>query len=272
MSTVDANDRVPPLKALVVEAFNKARVDGKPGWDRMTLGVLKNRILQITSGTFDERNYGGRRFIELIRGLSDLVAVDETSVPPTVEFLEKPIPEAHRDRLRRDLWQAVMDYSSGTQYVWDPSGEARPRNPDDPADLPTIPTMSAEEMAALRSAFADRVLANPVNAAVADRVREWAERGYRTAYLPQHLRSAWNEELTHAAVTRVRAWFQSRRIAEPAALVIGEDVTEAAGTAPESADALRSFILRAVEAMTPAELRRLELPAGAALRAQRKRG
>lgn len=271
MSRVEATDRVPPLKALVVEAFNKARSDGKRDWDRMTLAVLKNRILQITNGKFNERDYGGRRFIELIKALSDLVAVDETTVPPTVELLEKPVPEARHDRLRRDLWQAVMDYSSGTQYVWDPSGEARPRNPDDPEDLPSLPTMSAEEMTALRSAFVDRVLANPANAAVAERVREWVEKAYRTAYLPQHLRSAWNQELTRAAVTRVREWFRHRHIAEPAALVV-EETTEAAGLAPETADALRSFILRAVEAMTPAELRRLELPASAALRAQRKRG
>lgn len=271
MSKAEAEDRLGSVRALVIEAFTQARNDGKPDWDQMTAGVLKNRILQITGGKFKERDYGARRFIELIKSLPELVSVDETTLPPAVRLLEKPAPQAQHERLRRDLWQAVMDYSSDTQYVWDPSGEARPRSTEDPEELPSLPTISAEEMATLRKKFADQVLANPANLAVADRVREWAEKGYRTAYLPQHLRSAWNQELTSEAVARVRKWFQDRHIDEPVALLL-EPPREAPEPQTESTDALRSFILRAVESMTPAELKRVELPASAALRAQRKRG
>ncbi len=270
MSSTEASDRLRPLRALILEAFTQARSDDRADWDRMTIAVLKNRILQITDRKFKEQDYGARRFIDLIKSLSDLVSIDETPVPPIVELLNKPAPSAKQGRLRRDLWQAVMDYSSGTQYVWDPSGEARPRTPDDPEDLPSIPTISAEEMTDLRREFANDVLANPANEAVADRVREWAEKGYKTGYLPQHLRGAWNQRVTDAALTRVRNWFRDLNMAEPDTLVL-EPSHEAGESPTESTEALRSFILRAVEAMTAGELRRVELPASAAMRAHRKR-
>jgi len=270
VSSSEVGDRLRLLKALVLEAFTQARNDGKPDWDRMTIAVLKNRMLQITDRKFKEQDYGARRFIDVIKSLPDLVTVDETPVPPIVELLNKPALEAKEGRLRRDLWQAVMDYSSGTQYVWDPSGEARPRTPDDPEDLPSMPTISSEEMTELRREFAKEALANPANEAVADRVREWAEKGYKTGYLPQHLRGAWNQRVTDAALARIRQWFRDRGIAEPDTLVL-EPSHEAGESPNESTDALRSFILRAVEAMTAGELRRVELPASAAMRAHRKR-
>jgi hypothetical protein len=270
VSSTEASDQLRRLKALVVEAFSQARNDGKPDWDRMTIAVLKNRLLQITDRKFKEQEYGARRFIDLIKSLPELVTVDESAAPPIVELLNKPAPPAREGRLRRDLWQAVMDYSSGTQYVWDPSGEARPRTPDDLEDLPSIPTISSDEMKDLRREFAKEALANPANEAVADRVREWAEKGYKTGYLPQHLRGAWNQRVTDAALGRIRQWFRDRGITEPDKLVL-EPSHEAGESAVESTDALRSFILRAVEGMTPGELRRIELPASAAMRAHRKR-
>lgn len=271
LSSPEAGDRQRALEALILEAFAQAQDSGKADWERMSIAVLKNRILKITDQRFSQQDYGHHRFIDLVKSLPDVVSVDQSSAPATVVLVKKPPPLPERERLRKDLWQAIMDYSSGNQYVWDPSGEARPRVPDDPNEFPALPTITGDELATWRREFVDEVLKNPANSAVEGRVREWAQRGLSTGFLPPHLRGQWNHRLREAAVARVRDWFRLNAIVEPVDLVI-RSTHAPVPQSSESVESLRTFVMRAIEHMTAAELSELQLPATAALRVHHKRG
>ena len=123
------------LRNLILEPFRSARQRGKVDWHQMHLGVLKNKILDSTHREFDEKRWGFETFGELVATLSDdihLLFPDKR--PPIAELTDSarkeieqagPVPAEQRlpERLRVDLWNAVMDYSSGREYVWDPNAE-----------------------------------------------------------------------------------------------------------------------------------------------------
>lgn len=141
---------------LVRRAFDAARNSGKEDWHRMTVPVLKNRILLITGGHFREAEFGASSFRSFLSRLPDgLVTLDESRKPATVELATADV--THRGdrrsfypRIRPDLWRAVLDYSSGRRYVWDASsGLARPATAADHApSLPTITPIQFAEWAA----------------------------------------------------------------------------------------------------------------------------
>lgn len=56
---------------LVRTAFAAAKAGGKDAWDTMTLAVLKNRLLSLTDGDFDEKEYGASTMTEFTRLLSE---------------------------------------------------------------------------------------------------------------------------------------------------------------------------------------------------------
>ena len=54
------------FKELLEKAFVSARDSGKRGWNRMTIAVLKNRLLQLTNRTFTESTFGAKSLLELL--------------------------------------------------------------------------------------------------------------------------------------------------------------------------------------------------------------
>ena len=116
----------------------------------MDVGVLKNRILNVTNGGFRESDYGCTAFMEFVRSHSDFLELDETGWPPSVtlkgvheatELASEPV----RKQVRPDLWRAVMDFSGGRQYVWAvDEGVAKPVG-DSVADGPAMPTITVEQ-------------------------------------------------------------------------------------------------------------------------------
>ncbi len=108
----------------------------------MTSAVLKNRIPGLTGQEFDEKNYGARTFFRLLSRLPDLAEVEGARAPHIVKSAQasdwQPQEESHRleleitggnpaidwrqIRVRRDLWRAVMDYTTGARYVFDEHG------------------------------------------------------------------------------------------------------------------------------------------------------
>ena len=94
----------------------------------MTTAVLKNRLLDLTGGTFDEAAYGADTFMDFVLSNEETLVVDRSTAPPLVELRNAaPSPQPSDGavhvtaayRIRPDLWKAALDYSSGTRYVWD---------------------------------------------------------------------------------------------------------------------------------------------------------
>ena len=135
---------------LIRLAFEAAKKSGRPNWYRMDVGVLKNRMLNVTSGGFRESDYGCTAFMEFVRGHSDILELDEKRRPPSVtlrgaheapELASEPV----RKHVRPDLWLAVMDFSGGRRYVWDDhEGIAKPAS-DSAVGGPAMPTITVEQ-------------------------------------------------------------------------------------------------------------------------------
>lgn len=103
--------------------------------DSMALSVLNNRLLQTTNRTFNPTEYGSPSLLELLRTLEPFVEVRRSKNVLTVFFRDREKlarkPSAGKaknevegantrhevGRLRRDLWKAIADYSSGKKYI-----------------------------------------------------------------------------------------------------------------------------------------------------------
>ena len=66
-------------RALIRDAFEKAKASGSPDWHRMTVAVLKNRILDLTQGLFKESDHGATTFQDFVRQHGDILELDESS-------------------------------------------------------------------------------------------------------------------------------------------------------------------------------------------------
>jgi hypothetical protein len=268
------------VRELIREAFEQARNRGKHDWSQMTLGVLKNRILAITNGEFRESDYGAATFSNLLSTLSDVVTVDATRRPAIVSLVGVgsddslvPVksnavtsgdddrasePPSTDDRVRPDLWRAVMDFKSGDLYVWK-DGEARVTSESDPGDR-VLPTLTPTEMELWRLEFVSSVRGTQSEHDAA-RLDEWVNSSGRTSLLPTRLRPVWNGTLKLKVWERLNEWF-STHPNPPDVLLHG--ATERRHTYVETD--LRGFLLRAISHMNSDELAQVQLPASAARR------
>jgi hypothetical protein len=175
----------------------------------MLVAVLKNRLLQLTDRNFKEEDFGATSLIELLARHRDLVAVDRTTRPVTIEWLGAPaVPEAspRAGRVRADLWRATLDFSSGIAYEWDPDAQlARPVQDAEPARR--LPTVDAATLASWRDAFVrahDPALSDPGDR---QQLRTWATHSLGSQGLPRALRATWNDHLKREVVARLTSWF-----------------------------------------------------------------
>jgi hypothetical protein len=267
---------------LLVAAFERARASGHPDWQRMRTAVLKNRLLEATDRQFSERDWGVETFSEFLGLFPNVVAVDKSEHPPIAELLPQPGAEAtgvsasrsigptsRRQRIRSDLWNSVLDFSSGNRYVWD-TDEARAIAVADGADdpRPQLPTLDREAFARWREEFAqDQLEGAPPHQASA--IERWRDAGLGPARLPSPLRGLWNAELKRRVAERLREWFAQQGIPTPADLI----TTTGAGTrgAAPDAERLRNFVQRTIAVMTRSELEAIQLPAAAVLRSRGNR-
>lgn len=256
---------------LIRRAFDLARASGRSDWRRMSLPVLKNRILHITARNFLESEYGAssfRRFLEMMPAGS--IEIDDTNAPPAVNLLpssDDPPPPEHRvfAMVRPDLWRAVLDYSSKRRYVWDlSSGRARPA--ETPDEVPVLPTTDTAALAKWRNAFKEEHDGNTVGSD-SERLQRWAADGLPTAFLPAKLRPLWSIVLKERVTEILRSWFRDNRIGEPADLLVQTKPTPAA----DDVEGLRDFVVKCVALMSEQELRAIPVPASVALRASNKR-
>lgn len=250
----------PTETRLLLQAFEMARERGVDDWKVMRIAVLKNRMLQLSRGAFDEKKLGFPNFTAFVSSLSDLVEVAPPDVhlraaPPSPQPKPMALEEHHTFRIRPDLWRSIMDFSGGTRYRWDPtSGQAIPTTAETDAYL--MPTLTADEFNTWRAEFAASTDSNPA-------VVRWHQRGLGTRDLPHSMQGQWNGFVRNKVENRLARWFESVKIAPPEILV------EHAKPQPKDSDslhAMRQFVSACVAAMTLEELRALQVPAEAAFR------
>lgn len=174
----------------------------------MIAAVLRNRLLQLTNHRFQIQDFGTSSLIELVSRYGDLVAIDRTIKPMVLEWLgPAPAPEPGASRVRPDLWQAILDLASGSQYEWDvATRRARSVAKADPKLK--LPTVDSATLAAWRSAFATAQEAKLTDPRDQERLRAWLATSNGRQGLPGALRARWNDYLKQEVVARLTSWFR----------------------------------------------------------------
>lgn len=238
----------------------------------MTPAVLKNRILDLTNRTFDQSDWGASSLAEFLRQFDDVVAPVPDSRPPQVTLVQGDSPPApqtasaqlrdigSRRRIRPDLWEAILDYSSGLRYFWDGTRAVK-ATPEEEAPGMELPTLDQSEFSQWRHDFVRRVSAN--RSADHARLTTWLAKDQPLVALPRPLRTSWVIELKTRVFARLEEWFESKGIAPPDDLLYDEEPDE--GTSA-SVDPLRERVLAAVRGMSREELEALQLPATVLMR------
>jgi hypothetical protein len=236
----------------------------------MAIPVLKNRILQLTNRGFTEQEFGVSSFREFLANLSQVIRVEPHPLPGAVTLKgvesgdvtgEDPAPHKTA-RIREDLWRAVLDYSSGTHYVWDLSHSiARPSQDGDSDPRLFIPAITRDQLTDWRRSFAqDNELAAGLDR---QRLNEWAGQNLPTSALPATLRPRWNQFLKDKVQEHLEAWFTSNAV--PGGFPKPEDPPPKF----EDVEVLRQFVLSCVRNMSKQELLELRISPSVALRAVR---
>lgn len=254
-------------RALIRRAFQMAREQGKPA--RMTIAVLKNRMLTLSDREFDEKKFGASSFREFLEAHPDLVRIDTATRIPAVEFVEDIEAVEHvpvDGRIRQDLWNSIMDYSSGKVYAWDPVGQAAVHREDAP-QAQTLPTLTKEEMDGWRLAFVNDWKGSIDNDDELHFLLEWHAKGLTTYALPRDLQGRWNRELKKRVALRLREWFRSTGNEEPDSLIVSRKERRPRPLASSLA-LLRATVIECVRQMTADEISELRLPPTAVLRAR----
>ena len=260
-------------KQLIVQAFEQARVAGKHDWHRMTTAVLKNRMLSLTGNAFNEGDYGAANFTTFISRYRDLVDIDESKLPPVIELRTSEAgdlahgyagPAPSRSRIRSDLWRAVLDYASGTEYVWDAvDGQARLSQSGE--DNPILPIVSKAMHQQWRAEFIESVTDSAINTPEQEeRANTWVRDQLPTSQLPPHLIPGWNGFLRDKVHRHLLLWFDESGLDPPSDLI--SYAAERTTRRSTDTEVLRQLILRIVREMTEHELAQLNLPSRAVLR------
>lgn len=266
-------------RSLILAAFAAARDSGKNDWSRMTAAVLKNRLLQLTHRQFDERALGHERFVDLVLSFPDLVQIDSTTKPATVELvapIEASAAELEVDqpgtRIRGDLWRAIVDYTSDVQWAWDSgAGRAVDANSAEQGG-PPMPTLTRGELASMQQSFASTAEDEDLDEDERSQLRRWADEGLGTSALPQQLRGRWNEVMKQEVVQRLNDFFSENSLAPPDDMLVRSQRRLHASGKDSEAARLRALVIECVRSMTLQELTALPLPAGAVLRTSQARG
>jgi len=235
---------------LIRQAFRQAALSGKdPG--AMSIAVLKNRMLALSNGKFAEEQHSASSFLQFLKKFPALLKVDTSEFPPVASFLDvAPEPQTdespEREFVRGDLWRAILDYSSGTKYVWDGiSRKARPARPED--DLPEIPTISEQNLIEWKKDFATKL--TDLDSITKGRVDNWAEQNLATRSLPARQRELWNHDLKSRVRDRISEFAKEHGLSLP----LDRHQRGASASEPDLED-LRQLMVDCIKIMTKTEL------------------
>jgi len=251
------------LHTLILSAFLAAKKKGLPSWFRMNAGVLKNRLILLTDGQFDEQKYGYVDFREFLEAHSDLLRIDPTTKPITVELIDQVVGDGEQSsdqsqkRIRPDLWRAVTDYASGRKYVWDKERNLVLVANDQVSDaLPRLPTINADDLAHWRKLFLAKHR-DSLEGRDLEKAMRWETEGLAINFLPVLLRQSWGHEFSANVRERLSAWFRGNAITPPLLELPAENPVRKESQSED----LRRLVIQCVELMTPQELEQLQLPA-----------
>lgn len=238
----------------------------------MTVAVLKNRLLTLTNGEFDETQYGAQTMREFINLALDVVTIDNAKTPPLVTLRGEATgqdaePSPAKTQVRADLWHAIMDYSRRVTFVWDPeSRRAREALPGE--NLLAFPTISENDLRGWRKSFVDQQALLALDAGAREKLQAWQERILPSSVLPRPLAAAWHLELKERVVTLLRSWFAEQAIEEPPDLLQPFVLpgSESKSAKPDI-EALRQIVIECIEVMSERELSELRVSPAVLLRA-----
>jgi len=259
--------------SLIQSAFEQARRSGKPEWYRMTIAVLKNRLLTLTDGQFQETAFGAQTMRDFVKLASDVVGIDDEGRLPVVVLLGSEPTEILRDsqprlRVRADLWRAIVDYSRHSVFVWDPvSNQARVKLVTD--DLPVLPTIRENDLREWRKLFVDRHSLG-LDEETINQLNAWQDRVLSSKVLPRQLAEVWLTELRDRVLDRLRLWFAENGIEEPRDLLQPIYTAQAEAKDGDDLNALRRLAVDCIKVMNERELSELRFPPGVLLRAMQE--
>jgi hypothetical protein len=268
------NQKAPAI-SLVRAAFAAARASGKPDWQRMTVAVLKNRMLLQSQRQFRESDYGANNFTGFVESLPDLLRLDSTAHTPTVQLVDaevetlgglRPANAATvSGRVRADLWAAALNFS-GRRYVWDVDlGRARAAGPGDDG-RPTARSVESETMLGWRREFA-ALLDQDRSEAHRRTIDRWVASG-APALLPSSAQSSWYAFLKARVADHLRSWFAEAQIGPPHDLVV--DIHRRAAEGASDAEDLRQVMIDCVRVMSMAELSEIRVSLQVVARLRRR--
>lgn len=250
---------------LIERAFALAKKSGKSDWWVMNIPVLKNRLLQLTDQTFKESDFGASTFREFLQNNADLLQVDNSFLPGAVTLkssgtisTDSPTPIPRKQSIRPDLWRAILDYSSGSRYLWNAATSSASVAPEN-SDGPFLPTITAEVMREWKTEFLSSVSGYDPES---ERLKTWQEQSLPTAALPGPLRLPWNRFLKQKIQGTIKEWFEQQKLPAPPIAA----VQEATSSTGDETETLREFVIACVRLMSLDELERLSLPTKAAFR------
>ena len=169
------------------------------------------------------------------------------------ELASEPV----RRQVRPDLWRAVMDFSGDVRYVWDNDEGVAKLASERTEGEPTMPTITVEQFATWKKAFADSV----DDAERDERFNGWVENLRPANFLSARVRHRWNDYLKKEVENHLRAWFQEQNLPLPPDLL---ETWE--GSVRSSSDELRRRLIACVRSMSKDELERVQIPSSALLR------
>jgi hypothetical protein len=266
----DAPPRRPIVEAerIVAGAFEQAQGTQKAEWREMTLPVLKNRMITVADGDFDEVDFGCPNLRYFVNEFPELLHVTPSRPHWTVRFLGAeptapnvaPKPPAAtataRGRVRPDIWTASVDYRSGQTYVWlldDKVAEA-----GEPGDRALrFPTLSQRDIADWRAQFAVNMKDDDRD----DAIEKWLRVGGTSTMLAPGLRNEWNGYLRHQVQTHAERFFVEADLEAPPDLIIN-----AGGRTtgmPAVAVDLRAALHLVIDQLPDRDLRQILVPATA---------
>lgn len=254
---------------LIRSAFELARESGSADWQTMTTAVLKNRLLDLTDREFEEADWGAQSFRDFISQFSDVVEAVPGTRPPEVRLLDdlplssdsvrgrEPLDLGAGRNIRSDLWNAILDYSSGRKYWWNGERAISEEDAETPGKL--LPTLDEDEFKTWRQEFVQQQSVE--NSERASLLYGWLERAGPLAELPTSVRIPWVIELKRRVLTRLQAWFEAEDIPLPVDIVTDSQPKKRTDT-----EVLRDQVLAVVRSMGREELESLMLPATVLLR------
>jgi len=236
----------------------------------MSVPVLKNRLLQLSSQQFRESDYASPSIWHFVTRFADILTFEGERPGERVRLTapeevaqESAVGPAELDpagmgRIRPDLWRALFDYSSQARFVWDErTGRARMRGEQDPPTVLELPTLSPDDLAELRAEFAG--VQQDVSAHDAQRLEEWVRRGGPTIALPRLYRGLWNAHLKSHAANKLRAFFLGHNMDVPDDLLLS---VSAPTDHDHEVERLRKFAHQCIDAMSAEELSRVSFEMG----------